>query len=175
MVCTTLEYHVLVTLPLWVMSVTFHLLLPMAVTSLLISLGVCAAAGAQAALPRNEAALVVASAGGDAVFPSADRARLGALPGPPVAATHTAGGAANARFHRAARQQAITARSPILGRAAPRPAGVRGRDSAPAGPAGLAEQVPISAGATTTWRFTTPAGANCSSPRWRKSIPKANN
>jgi GT2 family glycosyltransferase len=29
-VCTALEYHVLVTLPLWVMSVTFHLLLPMA-------------------------------------------------------------------------------------------------------------------------------------------------
>ena len=39
MVCTTLEYHVLVTLPLWVLSVIFHLLLPMAITSLLISLG----------------------------------------------------------------------------------------------------------------------------------------
>ena len=54
MVCTTLEYHVLITLPLWVVSVTFHLLLPMAITSLLISLGVCVAAGAQAALPRNK-------------------------------------------------------------------------------------------------------------------------
>jgi hypothetical protein len=43
---------VLVTLPLWVISVVFHPLLPMAVTSLLISLGVCVAAGAQAALPR---------------------------------------------------------------------------------------------------------------------------
>ena len=85
MVCTTLEYHVLVTLPLWVLSVTFHLLLPLAITSLLISVGVCVAAGAQAALPRNEAALVVASAGGDAVLPPADRARLGALPGPPAA------------------------------------------------------------------------------------------
>jgi GT2 family glycosyltransferase len=53
-VCTALEYHVLVTLPLWVMSVTFHLLLPMAITSLLISLGVCVAAGAQAALPRTK-------------------------------------------------------------------------------------------------------------------------
>jgi hypothetical protein len=52
MVCTTLEYHMLFTLPLWVLSVTFHLLLPMAVTSLLFSLGVCVAAGAQAALPR---------------------------------------------------------------------------------------------------------------------------
>jgi len=54
MVCTTLEYHVLVTLPLWVVSVTFHLLLPMAITSVLISLSVCVAAGAQAALPRNK-------------------------------------------------------------------------------------------------------------------------
>jgi len=54
MVCTTLEYHVLVTLPIWVMSVTFHLLLPMAITSLLISLGVCAAAGAQAVLPKTK-------------------------------------------------------------------------------------------------------------------------
>ena len=54
MVCTTLEYHVLVTLPLWVLSVIFHLLLPLAITSLLISLGVCVAAGAQAALPRKK-------------------------------------------------------------------------------------------------------------------------
>ena len=53
MVCTTLEYHVLITLPLWVVSVTFHLLLPMAIASLLVSLGVCVAAGAQAVLPRN--------------------------------------------------------------------------------------------------------------------------
>jgi GT2 family glycosyltransferase len=53
-VCTTLEYQVLVTLPLWVLSVTFNVLLPMAVTSLLISLGVCTAAGAQAALPRTK-------------------------------------------------------------------------------------------------------------------------
>jgi hypothetical protein len=54
MLCTTLEYHVGVTLPLWVLSVTFHYLLPLAVTSLLISLGVCGAAAAQAALPRNK-------------------------------------------------------------------------------------------------------------------------
>ena len=54
MVCTTLEYHVLVTIPLWVMSVTFHQLLPLAITSLVISIGVCAAAGAQAALPRKK-------------------------------------------------------------------------------------------------------------------------
>ena len=53
MLCTTLEYHVLVTLPLWVLSVVFHLLLPLAITSLLLSLGVCVAAGAQAALPKG--------------------------------------------------------------------------------------------------------------------------
>jgi O-antigen biosynthesis protein len=54
MACTTLEYHVLVTLPLWVASVIFHFLLPMAISSSLISLGVCLAAGAQAALPRTK-------------------------------------------------------------------------------------------------------------------------
>jgi O-antigen biosynthesis protein len=52
--CTTLEYQVLVALPLWVLSVTFHLLLPMAVTSLVLSLAVCTAAGAQASLPRTK-------------------------------------------------------------------------------------------------------------------------
>ncbi|HEY5480521.1 MAG TPA: glycosyltransferase, partial [Verrucomicrobiae bacterium] len=54
MVTTMLEYHVLVTLPLLVVSVIFHPLLPVALTSLLISVGVCVAAGAQAALPRNK-------------------------------------------------------------------------------------------------------------------------
>jgi hypothetical protein len=37
-----------------VVSVIFHPLLPVAITSLLISLGVCVVAGAQAALPRNK-------------------------------------------------------------------------------------------------------------------------
>ena len=54
MLCTTLEYHVLITLPLWVLSVTFRPLLPLAVTSLLISLSVCVAAGKQASLPKNK-------------------------------------------------------------------------------------------------------------------------
>lgn len=54
MVTTMLEYHVLVTLPLLVVSVIFHPLLPVALTSLLVSVGVCVAAGAQAALPRNK-------------------------------------------------------------------------------------------------------------------------
>jgi glycosyltransferase involved in cell wall biosynthesis len=48
MLCTMLEYHVLVVLPLWVLAVLFHQLLPVAITSLLIPIGVCAAAGAQA-------------------------------------------------------------------------------------------------------------------------------
>jgi len=54
MFCTRPEYHVLVSLPLWVLSVTFHHVLPVAVTSLLISAGVCVAAGVQAALPRKK-------------------------------------------------------------------------------------------------------------------------
>ena len=53
MLLTMLEYHVLVTLPLWVLAVIFHPLLPLAITSLLISLVVCVLAGAQARLPRN--------------------------------------------------------------------------------------------------------------------------
>jgi GT2 family glycosyltransferase len=54
MVCTSLEYHVLVTLPLWILSVTFHQLLPLAITSLLISIGVCVAAGFQVVLPKKK-------------------------------------------------------------------------------------------------------------------------
>jgi O-antigen biosynthesis protein len=54
MVCTTLEYHILITLPLWILSVTFHHLLPLAIASLLVSVGVCVAAGAQAGLPRKK-------------------------------------------------------------------------------------------------------------------------
>jgi hypothetical protein len=53
MLCTALEYHLLVTLPLWVLAATFHYLLPLALTSVMLSLGVCATAGAQAALPKT--------------------------------------------------------------------------------------------------------------------------
>jgi len=53
MLLTTLEYHVLVTLPLWVLSVPFPPLLPLAVASLLIPVAVSAVAGAQATLPKN--------------------------------------------------------------------------------------------------------------------------
>ena len=53
MLCTTLEYHLFVVLPLWVLSVIFHYLLPVALASLLIPICLCAAAGIQAALPKN--------------------------------------------------------------------------------------------------------------------------
>jgi hypothetical protein len=54
MLCTSPEYHVLITLPLWVLSVNFHYLLPVAITSLLLSISVCVAAGAQSTLPRTK-------------------------------------------------------------------------------------------------------------------------
>ncbi len=53
MLCTSLEYHVLITLPLMVLSVSFQFLWPVALTSFLISVGVCMAAAAQANLPRG--------------------------------------------------------------------------------------------------------------------------
>ena len=54
MFCTSLEYHVLVTLPLLVLSVSLDPLLPVASASLCISLGVCAVAAAQAELPKKK-------------------------------------------------------------------------------------------------------------------------
>ncbi len=51
---SSIEYHVLVTLPLFVLSPTFHMMYPLAVTSLGLSLGVCIAAGTQAELPKNK-------------------------------------------------------------------------------------------------------------------------
>jgi len=53
MLWTTLEFHVLVTLPLLVLGVVIKPLLPLALANVLLSLGVCAAAGAQATLPRS--------------------------------------------------------------------------------------------------------------------------
>ena len=50
MLCTSLEYHALVTLPLGVLSWLFAFLWPLAATSLLLSLGVCAIAAMQAEL-----------------------------------------------------------------------------------------------------------------------------
>jgi glycosyltransferase involved in cell wall biosynthesis len=54
MLCTTLEYHLFIVLPLWILSVIFHHALPIAIAALLIPIVICAAAGAQAALPKNK-------------------------------------------------------------------------------------------------------------------------
>ena len=54
MLFTTLEYHVLVTFPLCVLSVMFHYLIPLAVASSSVSFGVCIAAALQAKLPRKQ-------------------------------------------------------------------------------------------------------------------------
>ena len=54
MLPTTLEFHVLITLPLWVLSATFPALLPVAIASLLISVIFCAIAGAQASLLKSK-------------------------------------------------------------------------------------------------------------------------
>ena len=53
MLCTTLEYHLFAMLPLWIVSALFPWLLPVAITGLLLPIGICATAGFQAVLPRN--------------------------------------------------------------------------------------------------------------------------
>lgn len=55
MLCTTIEYYVLVILPLWILSGMFHPILPLAMTSVAVPLLVCAAAASQAVLPRSKA------------------------------------------------------------------------------------------------------------------------
>jgi GT2 family glycosyltransferase len=54
MLCTTLEYYLFVTFPLWVLTGMFHYLLPVAIVSLLLPASVCALAGGQAVLPKNK-------------------------------------------------------------------------------------------------------------------------
>jgi hypothetical protein len=54
MLCTSLEYHVLVTLPLVALSATLSFLFPLALASLALSLGVCVACAAQADIPRRQ-------------------------------------------------------------------------------------------------------------------------
>jgi len=54
MLFTALEYHVLVTLPLWILSAAFPYFLLLAAASLLASVGICAATGAQAWLPKGK-------------------------------------------------------------------------------------------------------------------------
>lgn len=54
MLFTSLEYHVLVTLPLLILSAPFHFLLPLALGSVILSLCVCIAAAWQAKLPKTK-------------------------------------------------------------------------------------------------------------------------
>jgi O-antigen biosynthesis protein len=54
MLATSLEYHVLVTLPLLILTVPFHFLWPLGVTSLCLSLGVCVAAASQAPIDKTK-------------------------------------------------------------------------------------------------------------------------
>ena len=54
MLCTSLEYHVLVSLPLLVLSVPFPYLWSLAITSVLISVVVCMAAAVQAEIARGK-------------------------------------------------------------------------------------------------------------------------
>jgi len=54
MLFTTIEYHVLVSLPLWVLSLYFPPLLPVAITSSAVPVAVCVTAAAQAALPKGK-------------------------------------------------------------------------------------------------------------------------
>jgi GT2 family glycosyltransferase len=54
LLATTLEYHVLVVLPLWILAATIHHVLPVAVAALLLPAFICAVAGAQAHIPRDK-------------------------------------------------------------------------------------------------------------------------
>jgi len=53
MLTTSLEFHVLVTLPLFVLAVPFNFLWPLGVSTFSLSLAVCVAAAAQAAIPKS--------------------------------------------------------------------------------------------------------------------------
>ncbi|HLP78913.1 MAG TPA: glycosyltransferase [Candidatus Paceibacterota bacterium] len=54
MLCTTLEYHLFVTLPLWILSAVTRHFFPLAVASMAIPIVVCAMAAWQAVLPKNK-------------------------------------------------------------------------------------------------------------------------
>jgi len=54
MLFTTLEYHLLVALPVWIFAVTFHYLLPLAIACSLLPMIVSAVAGAQADLVKSK-------------------------------------------------------------------------------------------------------------------------
>ena len=75
---------------------------PLAITSLLISAGRLRGGRRAGRVAREQEAPVVASAGGAAVLPATDRARLGALQGPAAAASGAHRGPADAGLGRAA-------------------------------------------------------------------------
>ncbi|MBN2505257.1 MAG: glycosyltransferase [Verrucomicrobia bacterium] len=52
MLCTSLAWHALVTVPLWILAAYVNFALPLAAASFALTLGVCAAAATQAPLPR---------------------------------------------------------------------------------------------------------------------------
>ena len=54
MLSTTLEYHLFVVLPLWILTGIFQQLFPVAIVALALPLGVCVQAGAQAVLLKNK-------------------------------------------------------------------------------------------------------------------------
>ena len=54
MLATTLEYHVLIVLPLWVLAATLHYLLPVAVAAMLIPVVISVTAGVQAFIPHDK-------------------------------------------------------------------------------------------------------------------------
>jgi GT2 family glycosyltransferase len=54
MLATTLEYYIVVCLPLWILSSNWTGLVPLAVTALALPLTLCALAGAQATLPPDK-------------------------------------------------------------------------------------------------------------------------
>jgi GT2 family glycosyltransferase len=54
MLFTSLEYHVLGCVPIWILSVYLPQLLPLAIAALAFPIAVCATAGAQAALPAGK-------------------------------------------------------------------------------------------------------------------------
>ncbi len=55
MLCVTPEFHLLVTLPLWILAINFWYLLPLAIVSLLFSVGICVTAAIQSHIPKNRA------------------------------------------------------------------------------------------------------------------------
>ncbi len=54
MFCTTLEYHLFIVFPMWVLSAVSSYFVPLAATSVLIPASICCVAAYQAAIPRDK-------------------------------------------------------------------------------------------------------------------------